>query len=257
MPPNRPRRRLPARVYWFRRLLVLSLAFALVFGIGKLLGGGAGDSERAVPASAPGSATTSPTAAATADARPATTKKAKARKKKKVKKPLPTPTGPCEDSDVRVVPTFVETPRAGGDVRLTLQLSTFKTPACTWEVGPDTVAVKLTSGSDRIWSSQDCGSAVPETPVVLRRRTTTTVDVMWPGRRSDLGCSVMNEWAEPGYYHVEVAALGSEPESRQFELHYPATRTITPTPTPRPEKKADRRSDETAEKKKRKRDRDG
>lgn len=249
MPPHRPRRPLPARVYWFRRVLVLSLALALVFGIGKLLGGGADESDQALPASAPGSPTSAPTAVSTGDARPGT--KAKTRKKKKVKKPLPTPSGPCADNDVRVVPTFVETPRAGGEVRLTLQLSTFKTPACTWEVGPDTVAVKLTSGSDRIWSSQDCGSAVPETPVVLRRRTTTAVDVMWTGRRSDLGCSVMNEWAEPGYYHVEVAALGSEPESRQFELLYPAARTITPTPTPRPEKK------EPVKKKERKAERDG
>lgn len=256
MPPTRPRRRLPARVYWFRRLLVLSLASALVFGIGQLLGGGADESEQALPASAPGSPTSSPTAVATGDARPA--KKVKTRKKK-VEKPLPTPSGPCEDSDVRVAPSFVETPRAGGEVRLTLVLSTFTSPACTWEVSPDTVAVKLTSGSDRIWSSQDCGTAVPEVPVVLRRRTTTSVDVMWNGRRSDLGCSVMNEWAEPGYYHVEVAALGSEPESRQFELHYPATRTITPTPTPRPDKKAEEKVDTAKQKaeRKRKRDRDG
>jgi hypothetical protein len=123
---------------------------------------------------------------------------------------------------------------AGGDVRLTLELSTVESPACNWSVSADTLAVKLTSGSDRIWSTQDCRPAVPNKTVVLRKQQGTLLDVTWSGRRSDADCSRNTQWAEPGYYHVEAAAMGADPESEQFYLQPPAPVTITPTPTPSP-----------------------
>lgn len=236
MSVTRPRGPLPPRVYWVRRLLVLGVALGLVVGLSRLLGGGDGGESRtpaAMPASAVSTPAGTPTAVSTADA--PRTGPARPRKPKRTKTPLPLPTGPCQDSDVKVVPTLVENAYAGGDVRLTLKLSTFQSPACNWEVSPDSVAVKLTSGSDRIWSSQECGKAVPTTQVVLRRRPATTVDVTWSGRRSDAECSRNTLWAEPGYYHVAAAALGSEPEEEQFRLLSPAPVTITPTPTPKAE----------------------
>ncbi|MFZ5847968.1 MAG: hypothetical protein ACOYX5_11345 [Actinomycetota bacterium] len=238
MSVTRPRGPLPARVYWFRRLLVLAVVLGLVLGIRGLLGGGDEGKDQtpaAMPASAVSTPAESPTAVATADIPRADPQRP--RKPKRTKTPLPMPTGPCQDSDVKVVPTLVQRAYAGGDVRLTLKLTTFQSPACNWEVSPDSVAVRLTSGSDRIWSSQECGKAIPTTQVVLRRRPATTVDVTWSGRRSDAQCSRNTLWAEPGYYHVAAAALGSEPESEQFQLFSPAPVTITPTPTPEPGEK--------------------
>lgn len=233
----RPRGALPARVYWVRRALVLGVVCLLVFGIGRLLGGGSeGPVEPAAqPAAAVGSSSASPSAVSTADAQSglAGTTAKPAGKPTKVRVPLATPTGPCQDADVRVVPLLQENAYAGGDVRLTLRLTTFVSPACNWEVTPDSIVLKLTSGSDRIWSTQDCPSAVPKEPVVLRTRKATLVDVIWPGRRSDADCSRNTQWAEPGYYHVAAAAMGSEPASQQFQLLPPAPVTITPTPTPR------------------------
>jgi hypothetical protein len=235
-------------VYWTRRVLVLLVAFALVFGISRLLGGGS-DSEAkpsAQPAASVESATGTPSATSTSDAQ--ATGKAESPKKKPTVVPLATPSGPCQDSDVRVVPAMQGGAYAGDDVALTLELSTFVSPACNWEVSADSIAVRLTSGSDRIWSSQDCPSAVPEEPVVLRNRQVSLVSVTWSGRRSDSDCSRTTTWAEPGYYHVSAAAMGSEPESEQFELLAPAPVTITPTPTPRPkgEKKGQKATPEPA-----------
>lgn len=245
MSVTRPRGPLPPRVYWFRRFLVLGVVLALVFGVSRLVDTGGGDD--ATPAASPASAdrtpaatpsatpTATPSAGATAGAPPAPAAP-RARKPKPTKKappPLPTPSGPCQDSDVKVVPTLAESAYAGGDVRLTLQLTTRESPACTWTVSADSVAVKLTSGTDRIWSSQQCRRAVPRTKVVLRRTPVTTVDVTWSGRRSDADCSRHTLWAEPGYYHVAAAALGSDPETEQFRLLSPAPVTITPTPTPK------------------------
>lgn len=245
MSVTRPRGPLPARVYWTRRLLVLALVCALVFGVGRLLGGT--PDEAAAPAAQPASGVVSavtPSAVSTADARPGAVARPR---EKRTKPPLAMPTGPCQDSDVRVVPSLVQSAYAGEDVRLTLRLSTFESPACNWEVSADTVAVKLTSGSDRIWSSQQCPSAVPTEPVVLRETKVTLVDVIWSGRRSDSDCSRTTQWAQPGYYHVAAAALGSEPESEQFRLQSPAPITITPTPTPEPKTTKEDRGSERAD----------
>jgi hypothetical protein len=235
-------------VYWTRRLLVLLVAGALAVGVVRVLGGG---EERLGPVARPASGVAtddaSPLAEATSQARPEPPRDAQERtgkgsKKKKAPKrtraPLARPSGPCRDSDVKVVPRLVGNAYAGEDVRVMLRLSTYESPACTWEVSSDTVAVRLTSGSDRIWSTQDCPAAVPTEAVVLRNRRPTGVEVVWPGRRSDSDCSRSTSWAQPGYYHVAAAAMGSEPESRQFELRSPAPITITPTPTPTPKNKA-------------------
>jgi hypothetical protein len=60
-----PRGPLPARVYWVRRALVLVVALALVFGIGKLLTGFGGDPKATTAAAAP-STSAQPTASASA-----------------------------------------------------------------------------------------------------------------------------------------------------------------------------------------------
>jgi hypothetical protein len=244
MSVTRPRGPLPARVYWVRRLLVLGLVLGLVFGISRLFGGGSSGEPTARPASAVQSGSATPSAVSTADARPGTSPSTgPTPQRTKTKSPLAMPTGPCRDNDVRVVPDLQETAYAGGAVRLTLRLTTFVSAACTWTVSQETVAVRLTSGNDRIWSSQDCPKAVPEEQVVLRDRSATFVDVTWGGRRSDSDCSRTTQWAEPGYYHVAAAAMGSEPESQQFELHRPVV-TVAPSPTPRPKDKKKQDGDE-------------
>ena len=235
---TRPRGPLPPRVYWTRRLLVLTLACALVFGVGRLLGGTPGDEDgpSAQPAAAQGEAasetatrTALPTPTVGTDDRkkPAKKRGAKARPSKT---PLAMPSGPCRDSDVRVVPAMEGKAYAGDDVQLTLELSTAESAACTWQVSRNSVAVKVTSGNDRIWTSQECPAAVPNRPVVLRSAKPTTVEVTWSGRRSDPDCSRTTLWALPGYYHLSAAAMGSEPESQQFRLREPAPATITPSP---------------------------
>lgn len=245
MSVTRPRGPLPARVYWLRRLIVLGVAFGLVFGVSRLVAGTSEDAPApaAQPASGAVTTTPSPRPVATADADP-TTRPGPGAKPRRTSAPLAMPTGPCRDSDVRIVPS-VERAYAGDDVRLPLRLVTVKSPACTWEVSPGTVAVRLASGADRIWSSQDCPGAVPTESVVLRPRPATVVEVVWSGRRSDSDCSRTTQWAQPGWYHLTAAALGSEPESQRFQLRSPAPITVTPTPTPKPAARADRQSRET------------
>jgi hypothetical protein len=235
---TRPRGPLPPRVYWTRRLLVVAVALGLVFGISHLLDGSSApaDTPSARPAAAAAASSSAgltpqamPTAQATRDA--AGAERDKNGKPEKEKTPLAVPTGPCADSDIVVEPSVDGTAYAGQDVTVSLNLSTIESPACTWEVSAESVVLKLTSGEDRIWSTQDCPAAIEEQSVVVRKDHVTTVGVTWSGQRSDEECTRTTLWAQPGYYHAVAAALGAEPRDQQFRLQTPPRPTITPTPT--------------------------
>ena len=228
MPPL-TRGPLPARVYWVRRLLVLGTAFALVFGIGRLLIGGS-DASSGEDTAAQVAADTAPTTVLTTIA---TTPGGKHR----TRTPDPTPTlaapeGECEDSDIAVTPK-VTNAIGGRPVLIVLQLRTLESDACTWRVGRDALTVDITSGKDAIWSSRQCPKAIPVRDVVVRKAVTTNVGVLWSAKRSEAeDCSKFTDWAQLGWYHVTAAALGGEPSDLQFELKRPTAVTVTQTATP-------------------------
>ncbi len=233
---TRPRRPLPARVYWTRRLLLVVVAFALVFGLAHLLGAGGSGSPSAQPVGADAS-TTAPGSAAPDTA--VTTPQASptgAGRKNRTGTPTPTPlaepTGACAGSDVVATPSLKRTAYAGSPVVFTMTLGTLTSPACTFDVSSRSMVVKVTSGEDRIWSSQECSGAVPKQSVVVRRDQPVTVSVGWNGQRSDSDCTRSTAWAEPGFYHVVAASFGADPVDVQFELKSPVPQTITATPTP-------------------------
>jgi len=241
---TRPRGRLPQRVYWFRRLLVLATAFALVFGVARLLGTGGADTTdgtatvtaahpRQVPSPSP---TTFVGPVGVPTVGPTGTRHGRSATPSPSPTPLATPTGPCVAADLTVTPV-ISTAAAGGPITIGLRL-TGTQPACSFTVSPRTVVLKVSSGSDRIWSSQDCRRAIPTRTVAVRSAVATTVPVTWSGRRSDPGCTRTTAWAEPGYYHALAAALGSEPSDVQFRLTLPSrpvvTRTARPKATPTP-----------------------
>jgi hypothetical protein len=235
-----PRGPHPARVYWVRRGLAVLLALALVFAIGKVLtsfggndgGGRASATSVAQKSTAPTTRADAPGAGSSAG----TDKPSKA-STKKTAEPLSVPTGQCQDGDVVVTPT-VTSVDGGGRVSLPLRFTTAG-GACTWRVSAQTVVLKVTSGSDRIWSSQDCTASIPTTDVVVRPdgEKPAVVDVGWSGRRSSEGCPPGSAWADPGYYHVSAASLGGEPTDVQFEVAAPPRPTVTKTTHPKPTKK--------------------
>lgn len=227
---SRPRGRLPARVYWVRRLLVLGTALALVVGIGSLLRRGSdassGPDDQAYPAAAEESQTTP---AASDSSTPVKQRRHQGRSHRPHKTPLPKPDGPCEASDVAIQPV-VKHAMGGGPVTIRLKLGTRTSPACAWQLSADSMTFKITSGSDNIWSSLDCPRAVGTKDLVLRQKTPTWAEVTWSSRRSAPGCPGQQDWALPGYYHVAVAAFDGEPADQQFYLGKRTPETITPSP---------------------------
>ena len=224
---TRPRGGLPARVYWTRRLLVLAVAALLVVGIAQVLGRSSDGKEptpKAQVAAGTPTATTTPTGTPTRRERDS-----KPMKPRKTATPLAQPSGPCVDSDVVVTPEVTRA-SAGDAVAISLLFTTKLSEACTFAVSPRTIVLKLTSGDDRIWSSQECPRAVSTTTVVARKTEPGVAAVTWNGQRSNDGCTRAAGWALPGYYHAEAAVLGSEPTDVQFLLGPAEARTITPKP---------------------------
>jgi hypothetical protein len=233
--PRLTRGSLPARVYWVRRLLVLGTAFALVFGIARLLSDGSDatsgeDAATQVAADSSPTITPSYTELTTPSHTPG-----EGGRHASSSDPTPTlaaPEGECSGSDVAVTPQ-VTNAVAGRDVTIVLQLRTLESPACTWAVGPDALTMNITSGSDNIWSSRQCPRAIPKEPVVVRQAVTSEIEVVWQeGRRSDEGCTKLPGWAMPGWYHVSASALGGEPSDVQFQLVRPSAATVTKTAKP-------------------------
>lgn len=220
------RGRLPRRVYWVRRGLVLGVALLLVFGIGKLLGGTGSDDPGATQANvtsarqAPGASVTFGPVAPTKKLGP------------KAKPPLLPASGDCLDDEISVLPS-VPVAYAGKPVTIKLALQGNQ-PACNFDVSAESLVVKIASGADRIWSSQDCVRSIAKTQVVVRSGQPVEVPVTWSGRRSDEGCTAQPDWALPGFYHVYAAARGSAASDVQFEVTKAPTVRITRTPKPRP-----------------------
>ncbi|MDX6357425.1 MAG: hypothetical protein QOH37_479, partial [Nocardioidaceae bacterium] len=143
------RGRLPARVYWVRRLMVLGIALLLVVGIAKMLGGSSDAS------SGPDRATqVADTSSPDTTGPSTTTGRAGHHHRAHLKvtpSPVAMPSGPCADNDVAITPS-VPHPIAGSDIDLVLDISTITSPACDWTLSGRTLALKITSGPDLIWT---------------------------------------------------------------------------------------------------------
>lgn len=232
--PSRSRRRHPARVYWVRRLLVVGTALALVFAVGRMLGGSADgrsgdDGDNAVVA---GVRTPTTKTAPKPYGPVGVTSLAPNGKPKSSRSgvALAAPTGPCSLDEVTVTPT-IRSAAAGREVQVTLQLTGIQ-PACTLGISANSLAVRITSGKDRIWSSQQCPRSIKRQTVTVRSAAPAKLTVAWSGRRSNDGCTRSTAWALPGYYHATAAVIGSEPADAQFRLTTPPRPVVVKTEKP-------------------------
>jgi hypothetical protein len=246
----RPRGPLPARVYWTRRLVVLAVPLLLVVVLARVLGGSSDGKDAggtATQAGAKVEASAVPSAGPTAVETAAGTKQGKKGKRGKKKDDvpvettppepvLPEPTGPCADSDIVATPAITSAP-GGSDVAITINLRTKFAEACTWQASPETLTVTITSGDDYIWSTRECPVGIPPQDVVIRQLVDAPVVVTWSAKRSDETCSHRTEFALPGFYHVEAAALGGDGTDVQFELVPPQPAVVTQTAEPQPQGK--------------------
>jgi hypothetical protein len=69
-------------------------------------------------------------------------------------------------------------------------------------MGTKFVAVVITDGGRRIWSSADCVSGGGSNMIVLTRGVPAVLDLSWDRRTSALGCSGVRQVVPAGEYQV-------------------------------------------------------
>jgi hypothetical protein len=220
-------RRLPAEIYWRRRLLVLAAGIALVWGVLHLVGGG-GDDPKAQPTPTPTS-TGSPTPQVTA----------------RVDGPVPvtlvSASRPCDPEKIRMTPTVEPDQRVKGPVDIGLVVSSTEATACTLTPDDADLVVVISANGTPIWDSTVCKTSLLDDPVAVSPQWATLVTATWSGRGSGSKCSAKEGYASPGGYAVQVGTLGGEPGKTTFDLKTQAkakakatpTRTTRKTPSPK------------------------
>lgn len=243
-----PRGALPARVYWTRRGVVIGAALLLVFLFAHLLSSGGGSSSPAAhlsdhqaKVSSTPKPTPTPSAVVTKTANPnlnvVPSNTGKHHGKKSAAQ-MAAPSGSCDTSKMSAQPLIKKAKASTKGVRIRLALTTPEA-ACNFKASGKTIAVKITSGSDSIWSSQDCHGVIGGGNVVVRSAQPAIIPVKWNGHRSQPGnCGVSNDYVYPGYYHVLAAVIGGNPTDAQFRLSVPPTPVVTKTAHPKPRKHA-------------------
>ena len=193
----------PASTYWQRRAVLATGAVLLLAVLFSLLSGGdkAPDRLAEAPASSPPVApSAAPVASAAATASPATT-------------------AICQP-DALVVEALVDDDSygVGSSPKLSLRVTNKGTVPCTRDLGQAAIELLVFSGSDRIWSSDDCAPGGPKDVTTLQPGKAVTRRATWSGTRSLPGCEGSKAQAQPGTYRVTARIGQLRVEGDAFRL---------------------------------------
>jgi hypothetical protein len=204
--------RLPARVYWRRRLVVLAVLLALLAGGGWLVirlvdppgegstAAGAAPSSRPVPtpaleqvlpslASIRTPSTAAPTPSPGGRRTPATPTAG------------PTPGGPCTDDMVGLAMRAPTQVRAGSTPTLEIVVRNVSEVACVRRVDGELQEVTLfDSDGDRVWGSNDCRPEPSDRRATLAPGRAVALEIVWSGRTSEPGCAAERKVPPAGVY---------------------------------------------------------
>lgn len=204
----------PTQTYWLRRAAILGALLVLLLLLRAVWPGGGDDTVRAPGAAAGPSAAPAPPAPA--PPAPSGTPS-----------PGPTPssspspgTTSCEPTDLTVTASAErEQYPVGGRPLLLLGITNTGGTPCLSDLGQAAVELFVQSGSDRVWSSDDCAPGGDVDQVELAPAEERVIRLTWSARRSLPGCEGGTEQVEAGTYRVgaRVGELRVEGDTFLFE----------------------------------------
>jgi hypothetical protein len=189
-------------VYWFRRIIVLVVVVALLVGVRWLLTGRSGDgsSSAAGPTTSP---TASPTTSPSTTPKPTTSPTTKPSSSPTTKPSTSAGVAACKDSAITVTAsTDAASYTVGSTPRLRMRIQNTSDTACKRDVGAAMNELLITSGSARVWSSDDCNTAGTQQVATLQPGQSYSVSVTWLGRLSAKGCPADQPLAQKGSYKL-------------------------------------------------------
>ena len=189
----------PASTYWLRRAMVLLATLVVLYAVVALVARDDGSEtlSQGDPTTVP------PSPPASVDASPPTQSASASPSDSASAEPVA-----CADSDLAVSAKAERSsyPR-GATPTLVLSVRNDSPRPCRRDLGQGAAELVVTSGRDRIWSSDDCAPGGPPGPVVLTPQKLQVIRVTWPATRSRPGCTGPKTPIEPGTYVVS-ARLG-------------------------------------------------
>jgi len=207
--PGAPRPRLPARVYWVRRAIVLGVllvvvALLVVLGtwvVGLTRGGDAD----------PGAAGLSPSGSPA----PSTGAEGAADPGESTAPSVPAGPQACAPETLAVtLAADAATYGSGALPSFTVTIANNGADACLVDAGDAQREVKIASGTDPIWSSRDCAAAGTQVrQLLLAPGASDVTTVQWERKRSAAGCPGGQPAARAGTYSaaLTVGTVASAP----------------------------------------------
>jgi hypothetical protein len=204
--------RLPARVYWRRRLLVLAVLLALLAGAGWVVirlvdppgegstAAGAASSSGSVPTPALELVVPSLASVPSPDTAPRTPP-AEARRTAATRSVGPSPGGPCADGMIALTMRAPTQVPAGSSPALQIVVQNVSEVACVRRLDGALQEIELfAAGGDRVWGSNDCRPEPSDRRVTLAPRDGVTLEIVWSGRTSEPGCASERTVPKAGDY---------------------------------------------------------
>lgn len=233
-----PRGPLPPGVYWRRRLIVLAAALLVLVVLAKSCAGGKSN-DKGTKATAgkttasssqssksTGSATPGPTSPKPSGGQPSKSPASQPTKPgattgpatsaQPSKSPSADPSTQCAAPGLQLsVKTDALQYAAGVDPVITMTIKNAGPTACTRDIGSGATGLMIKSGTDRIWSSDDCLPGGAPKNTVLKPGEVKTIAVTWNRKRSNPGTPCVGAAALPGHYRVfgQLADLAAAPLS--------------------------------------------
>jgi hypothetical protein len=207
--------RLPERVYWFRRavvLIALALVIALVMWLVSLAGGPRSGTPTTSNAAPPTTQTSSPPASLEATALPGpASSSASASASLEPSASAATTSAPPIGCDPAVLTLTLTGPgivKAGTNAQFTVTVTNSGSDSCTFAFD-SRFSFTIVSGTDEIWSTSDCAQWAPTGTHALAAGAAATWQTTWDRHRSQATCKVVPSTLGSGTYVANARYTGA------------------------------------------------
>jgi hypothetical protein len=215
----RPVGQLPARIYWFRRGLLLAVVLIVFSLVVWIIPNGGGDAAVAAgapsPSTSPAVGSPSPSPSGSPAASPAAAPAASPDSSTS-----PAASGPvaCESSALKVALSLPGNQvKEGAGATFGVSVRNVGTSSCILTVTAPQSAVRISTGGVAVWSSAHCAAPGAQT-FTIAAGARQDFAVSWPGESSAQGCPSGQSKAKPGTYQARAEIAGASSSLMRFQV---------------------------------------